>query len=194
MNNAFSTSIGKVSLTFDGHPAPLIYTGGTQTAAVAPWEIAGQTSTNVQLTYKNNTVNLTLPVAPAVPALFTADSTGVNQASALNQDASINSASNPAHPGSVIVLYGTGEGLVSPVPNDGALSPYPAATPQLPIRVTIGGLPAQVTYAGEAPTLISGVIQIDAVIPSNVPTGDHVPVVWSAGNFSSQQGVTIAIQ
>jgi uncharacterized protein (TIGR03437 family) len=58
----------------------------------------------------------------------------------------------------------------------------------------IGGQPAQVNYAAEAPGLISGVIQINAVIPSTVAPGDHVPVVWYAGSYSSQVGVTIAVK
>jgi uncharacterized protein (TIGR03437 family) len=193
-NGVFSTSIGNVSLTFDGHPAPLIYTSGTQTAAVVPWEIAGQTSTELDFQVGSNSTTLTIPVVPAVPALFTAGSTGMNQAAALDQDGSVNSSANPAHPGDVIVLYGTGEGIVSPVPEDGAIAPSQAPLPKLSIAVTIGGLPAQINYAGEAPGLISGVIQINAVIPSTISPGSQVPVTWSAGTYSSQQGVTIAVQ
>lgn len=193
-NGVFSSSIGKVSLTFDGHPAPLIYTSEVQTAAVVPWEIAGQTSTTLDFQFGSNSTTLTIPVVPAIPALFTLGSTGLNQAAALNQDESVNSSTNPAHPGDVIVLYGTGEGIVSPVPPDGAIAPSQASQPKLPITVTIGGVPAEVTYAGEAPGLISGVIQINAVIPTTISPSDHVPVTWSAATYSSQQGVTIAVQ
>jgi uncharacterized protein (TIGR03437 family) len=193
-NGVFSSSIGDVTATFDGHPAPLIYTGNQQMAAVVPWEIAGQTSTNLVVQYGNGATSLTIPVVPAVPALFTADTSGINQAAALNADLSVNSAANPAKAGSVIVLYGTGEGLVSPVLPDGRLSPSPGAAPQLPVTVTIDGHPAQVFYAAEAPTLVSGVIQINALIPASVQPGSHVPVTWSAGDYKSQAGVTIAVQ
>ena len=43
-----------------------------------------------------------------------ADSSGQGQAAALNQDGALNSAENPAAAGSVVVLYGTGEGQTDP--------------------------------------------------------------------------------
>src|SRR4029077_531724 len=60
-------------------------------------------------------------VSAASPGLFAFNSSG--QAAAINQDGGINSASNPALRGSVISLYGTGLGPVSPPAPDGIGAP-----------------------------------------------------------------------
>jgi len=60
--------------------------------------------------------------------------------------------------------------------------------------VTVGGIPAQVLYAGPAPSLIAGLTQIDILIPSGVPTGSAVPVVVTIGGVSSQGNLTVAVQ
>lgn len=85
------------------------------------------------------------------PAIFTADGSGSGRAAALNQDQSDNSRANPAARGSTVVLFLTGEGQTAP----------PGRTPQplLPVAVLIDGQPASVTFYGEAPVLISGVMQ-----------------------------------
>jgi uncharacterized protein (TIGR03437 family) len=134
-----------------------------------------------------------LNVAPSAPALFTAASSGTGQAAALNQDSSANSVSNPAAAGSVIVLFGTGEGQTNPAGQDGVVANgiYPA--PVQPVSVKIGGKPAQVLYAGAAPGEVAGLLQINAQIPAGV-TGNSVSVQITVGVASSQPGVTIAIR
>lgn len=187
------TTLGGATVTFDGISAPLVYTGPTQVNAIVPYEIAGHSNTTIVTTFGGASASVTVPVVNAVPALFTADASGSGQAAALNQDGSVNSPSNPANPGDVIVLYGTGEGLVTPTPVDGSTTGTPAATPQLPITVSIGGAPADVLYAAEAPGLAAGVIQINARIPAGLSYTHHTPVTWTEGGFTSQAGVTIAI-
>jgi uncharacterized protein (TIGR03437 family) len=188
-----TTTLGMTTVTFDGTPAPLIYTSDTQVNAIVPYEVAGKSSATVQVQFDNANFSAAVPVLQAVPALFTANSSGTGQAAAVNQDGSINSPSNPANPGDVIVLYGTGEGLVNPIPADGTIVSAPEPAPLLPITVSIGGMPANVQYAGAAPGLAAGLIQINAVIPSAIAASHHVPVIWSAGNYTSQPGVTIAV-
>jgi uncharacterized protein (TIGR03437 family) len=58
--------------------------------------------------------------------------------------------------------------------------------------VRIGGLPADVLYAGEAPGLAAGILQVNARIPATVPAGTQVPVILKIGDASSNQA-TIAI-
>ena len=135
----------------------------------------------------------TLPVAPTAPGIFTANSTGSGQAAALNQDGTLNSASNPAQVGSVITLYATGEGQTSPGGVDGKLAtgstlPMPVQT----VNVTIGGLPAVVNYAGAAPTLVAGLMQINVQIPSGFAAASAIPVVVQVGGVNSPVA-TIAV-
>jgi uncharacterized protein (TIGR03437 family) len=64
----------------------------------------------------------------------------------------------------------------------------------LPVAVRIGGTDSPVQHAGGAPGLVSGLVQVNAVVPDGVPTGDAVSVVVQFGEESSQDGVRIAIQ
>ncbi len=58
----------------------------------------------------------------------------------------------------------------------------------------IGGLPAQIQYAGAAPNLVSGVLQVNAVIPAGLGPGDQPVVVKVGQNDNSAQNVTVAVQ
>jgi uncharacterized protein (TIGR03437 family) len=60
--------------------------------------------------------------------------------------------------------------------------------------VTIGGADADVVYAGAAPTLVAGVMQINARVPDSVTPGSATPVVVTVGGFASRSGVTLAVQ
>ena len=72
------------------------------------------------------------------------------------------------------------------------LQPPFAALPAA-VAVTIGGQSAKVVYAGEAPGLISGVLQVNAVVPANVPSGPQ-PVTLTVGqNANSLQAITVAV-
>ena len=93
-----------------------------------------------------------------------------------------------------MVLYATGEGQTVPDGVDGLLTGTTLRRPALPVSVTIGGQPAEVLYAGSAPGLVSGVLQVNARIPAGVTTGPAIPVVVTVGGASSQAGVTLAVR
>jgi uncharacterized protein (TIGR03437 family) len=64
----------------------------------------------------------------------------------------------------------------------------------LPVSVTIGGLPAtDITYAGAAPGLVAGALQVNVRIPASVASGDQ-SVVLRIGNTISQSGLTVSIR
>ena len=194
-NGQLPTAIGSASVLFDGVAAPLVYAGSNAISAIVPYDVAGKSSTSMVVrAFNSASAPLQLTVLDTVPALFTANSSGAGQAAALNQDGTINSPSNPAHPGDVIVLYGTGEGLVTPRPSNGALVASPAPAPVAAITATIGGVSAPVLYAGGAPGEPAGVIQINLRIPTGLPVNHHTAVAWSAGSKPSQPGVNIAIE
>jgi uncharacterized protein (TIGR03437 family) len=58
----------------------------------------------------------------------------------------------------------------------------------------VGFQNAPVKYAGGAPGMVAGLMQVNVQIPAGVQTGNAVPVVLSVGNVSSQVGVTIAVR
>jgi uncharacterized protein (TIGR03437 family) len=190
----FGTQLAGTTVSFNGIPAPMIYTSATQVAAVVPYGVSGGTA-QVTVTYQGQpSIPVSVPIASSAPGLFTSDGTGKGQAAAINQDNSLNTLGTPAKVGDVIVLFATGEGQTTPGGVDSKPATAPLPHPNLPVSVTIGGQNAQVLYAGGAPGEIAGLMQINAVIASGIQTGSAVPVVVQVGNVSSQPGVTIAVR
>ncbi|HTS49746.1 MAG TPA: IPT/TIG domain-containing protein [Bryobacteraceae bacterium] len=156
------------------------------------------TRTNI-LAQFNNTAWLNMPasMATALQNLPGSSFPGLCQASfsALSQ------CGQPAKPGDVLVLYGTGLGLATPngdpngkplttgnlAPADGSVLYETVVTP----TITVGGLPAKVLFSGITPGL-TGEYQIDFQVPDGI-TGDDVPVVFSMGS-SPTDTRTMSIQ
>ena len=188
------TTLSGVTVTFDGAAAPLIYVGPNQVNAIVPVEVAGKSSVTVHIVTPAYGADVaTVPIAPTAPGLFSISGTGQNQAAALNQDLTSNSAANPAVRGTVITLYGTGGGITLPAGVDGRVATGLTEV-VAPVSVNIGGLDAQVQYAGDAPNLVEGVIQINALIPAAVAPGPKVPVILTVGGVTTQPSLTIAVQ
>ncbi len=190
-NGVMGTTVGGTTVYINGVPAPILYSSATQVSVIVPFATSGN-SASIFAMYQNQVSNsASAGIAPAVPALFTADNSGKGQAAAINQDFSYNSPAHPAPIGSFISLYLTGGGQTTPAGSDGAISPSMAQA-VLPVTVTIGGRPTVFNYAGAAPGAIAGLWQVNAQVPSGVAPGS-VPVVVSVGGVSSQPGVTITV-
>ena len=125
-------------------------------------------------------------MADTAPAIFN----GI-----LNADNSYNSATNPAAKGSVIQIFATGEGSY-PGAATGSVVPSQPPFPVLtnPVRVTIGGFPAELQYFSEAPGLLSGVLQVNAVIPEATDSGPQKIVLTVGANSNTTQTITVAVQ
>ena len=191
-NGTLEDSVAGLQVRFDGHFAPLIFVRSDQINAVVPYEIAGNTRTTVTIEDQGRLSNsAVLPVASSSPALFTLDSSGTGPGAILNQDFSINSANNPAPPGSIVMIYATGAGLMNPDAATGQIATEPVSKPALPVSVSIGGVEARVEFAGAAPNIVMGVVQINVRVPMGVVSG-NLPVVLTVGSASSP-AVTIAV-
>ena len=187
------TTLSGTRVLIDNQPAPLVYVSRTQIAAVVPWSVAGRSEVTVRVTGPNaNTVPWLVPVQPANPALFTANSSGRGPVAALNQDGSVNTRENPAPRGSVVVLYGTGGGQTDGSPADGSVTSGLERL-RLPVLARIGGKEAPVHFAGSAPGLVSGVVQFNLQVPDDIQTG-ALPVVLRVGDAASAGGTTIYVQ
>jgi uncharacterized protein (TIGR03437 family) len=178
---------------FDGTPAPLTYASAIQITCVVPYEVPTHGSTLVQVSYQGR-MSSPFPLAAIAsnPALFTANGSGAGPAAALNQDGSYNSPTNPGARGSTVVLFLTGEGQTSPPGVTGKVT-VNSPRPVLPVTVRIGGQSATLAFYGEAPGLISGVMQLEVRIPANVPEGD-LPISVSVGGTRSPNGVMVSVQ
>ncbi len=195
-NGLVSSTAGEVRILFDGIPAPMVYAVSTQCSAVVPYFGATKTTTHVQVEYKGvRSEPVEVAIGATAPGLFTMDFSGKGQGAILNEDnVTRNSASAPARPGSVVVLWGTGEGITDPPGVDGRPAVDVLPKPLGPVSVEIGGLPAAVEYAGAAPGNLPGLLQINARISQDVTPGDRVPLRVKVGNRTSQEGVTVAVR
>jgi uncharacterized protein (TIGR03437 family) len=189
-----STALGGVTVLFDGIMAPLLYAGPNQINAIVPFEISGESVTNVLVEDAGHLIaGLPLFVAGAAPAIFTLDASGAGAGAVLNYDLTLNSPTNPAARGSTVVLYGTGAGSMNPQPADGQLTSV-LSYPNAPVAVTIGGQAADVQYFGVAPGEVAGLIQINCVVPQGIAPGDAVSVNLTVGTATSPPGVIIAVR
>ena len=94
----------------------------------------------------------------------------------LNQDRTVNGPDDPAPRGSVIALYATGAGQTTPPTLDGQV-PTAASTQNIAgLAVAVGGQPAPLVYAGVAPGMVAGVIQINVTVPASAPAGSTIPI------------------
>jgi uncharacterized protein (TIGR03437 family) len=84
----------------------------------------------------------------------------------------------PAGPREAVILWGSGFGQTWPPIAAGLLlsAPLPAADPG-GLKVTIGGVPAVVQYAGMT---MAGVYQLNVVVP-DLPDGDHLVAATVGG-------------
>jgi uncharacterized protein (TIGR03437 family) len=136
---------------------------------------------------------VSVPVEERAPALFSLDGTGTGQAAAINQDGRVNGTNARARRGDVVTLYGSGFGEATGELPDGAIVGGILPRPKAEVTVTIGGTPAKLLYAGGAPGMVAGVVQINVEVPQNVAAGDRVAVFIKAGNEQSAQALTIAV-
>jgi uncharacterized protein (TIGR03437 family) len=194
-DGSYSTQVANTSVSFNGIAAPMIYTWATQVAAVVPYGITGTTG-QVTVTYQGQTsAAFSVPLASSAPGIFTYDASGLGPAAAINQDGiTVNTAAIPTRIGDIISLYATGEGQTTPAGVDGRAASVPYPYPDLAVTAMVGFQNAPVKYAGGAPGMVAGLMQVNVQIPAGVQTGNAVPVVLSVGNVSSQVGVTIAVR
>lgn len=133
-----------VAVSFDSLPAKLLYTSYTQINLLVPPELGSRATAQVVVTADG------LASEP-VTASLTAVNPGIFPNGILNQDLSVNSPSNPAVIGSVIVVFATG-------------LPTEAGAITASIR---GREITELEYAGPAPGLV-GVEQVNIRVPADL--------------------------
>lgn len=158
-----------VRVLADGAPAPLLYAASGQINLVLPFGVTGD---QVHLgLYRNGSLVTAFDelLIPQHPGAFATGTPLTGPLAALNQDGSANGGSNPAAPGSIVSIFATGLGVMTPQLPDGAVPAAPVNTPVLPIQVFVNQQQADVLYIGNAPTLVEGVVQINLRLPNPIP-------------------------
>ena len=147
---------------FNNAPVPILSVTPTAVLVRAPVSLQGVSI--VQISVENT--QIVSNVVDAAPALFT---------SFVNDDGTINSSTNPAARGTIISLYGTGEGVTG-----------------LPFSVTMGGYAANILYAGPSGNY-PGMFQINVQVPAGYISPGTLPLVVNVGTFTAQSGLTITV-
>jgi len=174
---------------------PLLYVSPTQINAVMPYGLTGGTAYQAVARHGSRlSVPQRIAVAAADPAVFTPSGKGQGQGHIYIEPGNILAGSStPATAGDTLTMYCTGLGAVTqPVTAGSAAPSQPLAYTAGTVSVTIGGQPATVPFAGLAPGF-AGLYQINAKVPSGVPTGDQIPVVIAVDGINSPV-VTIAVK
>jgi uncharacterized protein (TIGR03437 family) len=198
-------TLAGVQVLFGKTPGTPLYVSPTQINVVVPYEINGQATTAITVSNLGvQSAPFTFNVAARAPGIYTLNSQGFGQTASINQNGTFNgtgaNGTTYASPDTVVLIYATGGGQTSPAsvtgsvtPNNGTLYKVPNAT------ATVGGQPAVVEFAGGAPGLVAGVIQLNVHLPKGV-TGDSLPVVISIDGIASPltgptgQGPTVAVR
>ncbi|MBL8236666.1 MAG: hypothetical protein JNM66_04560 [Bryobacterales bacterium] len=194
------TTLGGVSVTVGGLPAPLLYVSQTQINFQAPSGIRGVTVPVVVRNRFGESQPITAFVAYDAPGIFTQGGTGCGQGAILNVapdgSVTVNSPQSSASPGQYISIFATGLETPTFPPADGV----PAGGEPLS-RVSNGwtyvGSPGNTpflvpSFAGLAPGLV-GVGQINVRLPEDAPEGCAIPA-WIRGTTVDSQPVAIAIR
>ena len=196
------TELADIQVLVNDTPAPLYFVSPQQINLFVPMNAPTSGTAEFQVLRKSTGQILgsgPVQMNVASPALFTANASGTGQAAALNQDNTVNSATNAAAPGTVVQFFGTGQGVVSGAPPDGDIPQGLVTTAEKP-RVILGSCfigegtcGGSVEYSGLAPGLV-GVWQINIKLPDLVQpdpaTGDfkRVPVIVYYKNIPSNGG------
>lgn len=195
--------LSNVSVEVQGEPAPILYAWKDQICIAVPYGLEVNRPHMIQLTSSGQRSNLwPLMVTPSAPGIFTTTGTAAGPVAAYAYDEEkkeyyLVTDSAPALRGGYAVLYATGEGMpVLPADSgrlDGVIARH-ASNPHSPVTVTVGGLPAEVHYAGASPGLLVGIIQINIRIPPTTPAGKTVPVAIRIRGVTSPAGPTLNVK
>lgn len=182
------TGLNGVSVTVNGRLAPLFYVSPTQINFQVPYETAAGTAQVAVSTGGKTSNALQTPIALTALGIF---QYGAGLGVIQNQDYTLNTSTNPAPSGSVIIVYLTGIGLTDHAVANGSVAPSsPLARPTGQPTATIGDAAAQVQFLGLTPGSV-GLAQANIQIPS-LPSGIYPLTIALEGHPSTSVLVSIA--
>jgi uncharacterized protein (TIGR03437 family) len=179
---SFASAFGAFGQTPDqvmmgGQPGQVFAASASQVNFLVPPSLPlGPTSISVWASVKEEAAGMA-NITSAGPGLFVSQPADPSQPGAVeNQDYSVNSRANPAVAGSILQIFATGYGPLD-------------ASGSAPVRVILGGTPAEVLYSGPV-AQFPGLWQINARITTTL-TG-QLSMYVIAGNAASN-AVTVWI-
>jgi uncharacterized protein (TIGR03437 family) len=192
VNGVLPTQLDDVTVTVGGVPAAISYISPNQINFQMP-DLNGA-FVPVVVSRSSGSATWIAPNYSTAPGFFFNDHAGRKYVAARHADGSPIGPSgvagaSPARPDEVIELYGTGFGRTIPQVPVGRVVTSPAPLAAWGLTVSIGGLKAEVQFAG---ITMAGVWQINARVPANVPPGD-ASVFATVDGQSSQTDAFIPV-
>ena len=190
-----SNQLGGTSVVIGGEQVPLLFTSSGQINAVVPYDLPVN-STQQLVVQMGSAISIPQPIviAPAQPAVFTTNAAGTGPAiiQVYKPDRTPLPYGSSVSGGYVIVIYCAGLGAVNPPVAVGTAAPLaPLSNTVNPVTVTIGGMSAQVLFAGLTPNFAQ-LYQVNVVVPSGLPSGNATLLLNVGGQQSAP--VTIPMQ
>jgi len=182
---ALPLMLNGISVKVNGKAAPLSAVSEFQVNALVPLQ-AGLGDVSVTVTTPEGTSSpRNIELQSIAPGFFTIDSQGNTYVAARHANGSLVEFLEPAEPGEVISLYGSGFGptvpFIDPLLTFNGVAPL--VTPN-DLAVKVGGIAAAVTFAG---LTANGLYQLNIVVP---PLAEgRYDVVATVGGVTSQGGV-----
>jgi uncharacterized protein (TIGR03437 family) len=181
------TQLGGLTVRVNGIAAPLYSVFPSQVNFQMPEEVESGDATVVFELNGKTSGYFSVPVGEAGPGIFPLDASiaGPGRGVAQNQDFSLNVPGSGAAPGQAVIVYVTGLGPVdNPVPTGQPTPNSPLARAVAEVTATIGGVEAQVLFAGLSPGFV-GLGQVNLIVPE-LPPGDHLVKITAAGVGSNE--------
>ena len=188
-------TLAGASVQIGGQDAPLYFANDGQVNAVVPYGLPVDVSTPVVVTREDAiSFERSIVLTAAAPGIFAyGDGEGIVVGYPAQGAPALANADQPVAAQEVVVAYCTGLGEVSPAVTAGTVTPLsPFFNTTHPVTMTIGGIEANVGFAGLTPGS-TDLYQVNAVVPAGVAAGDRVPVVLKAAGQSSAP-VYISVQ
>lgn len=190
-------SLGGISVTVGGVPAPLLFVSSKQINFQVPWTLPAGSADLVVTTAGTALNTFPVQIAAVNPGIFTLQF-GIGQAIAINTDGTLVGPTgsisglntHPAKPGDTIVILATGLGAVTPTVGSGAASGDTLRNTVTLPTVLIGGKSANVSFSGLSPQFV-GVNQLNVVVPEIGP--GIVSLQIESGGITTSDKVTIAV-
>jgi uncharacterized protein (TIGR03437 family) len=162
----YGSGLTGATVTIDGVVSPIFFNSDSQINTLVP--AASQGLVQVSVTNPSGKDALNILLAPAVPAVFSADGSGTGAALALHaSDSSPVSSSDPASPGETISIFLTGLGV-------------PAQTPMLQAESEMPNVIGIFPLAGSP-----GVVRLDFIAPQPAPGATAIQLQAAVGAFLS---------
>jgi uncharacterized protein (TIGR03437 family) len=189
----FPPSLGNVSVSINGTPAPIYYVSSGQISCIVPYELTGTSATIVVTNNTTESNSVTVGAAPFAPGILAANELGYGDGSITHLNNTLVNSASPAAVGETVQMYGVGLGaLTTPVTDGNGFTGVDEAVVQ-PL-VFVNNVPAAILYWGL--TEDAGLYQLDVTIPPGTPSGEqYVAVVSSNGTVGVvTQTITVAVQ